>query len=101
MEETILEVVPHHKLLKVQDVERLTVRDIQLKRSHVVTIQCTVLEVGLGFVSVHISSDFPGLDLIFDNTSSSGRYLRLYQTVDIDCQIVEEDNVQVSRKDME
>ena len=37
--------------------------------------------------------------MIFDNTSSSGRYLRLYQTVDNDCQIVEEDNVQVPWKD--
>jgi hypothetical protein len=54
-------------------VERLTVRDLQFKRSHELTTQGTVLEVGKGFVSLQISSDFPGLDLIFDNTSSSGR----------------------------
>ena len=38
---------------------------------------------------------FPGLDEIYDNTSSTGRYLRQYQTVENECEIVEEDIPQV------
>ena len=95
MEETILIVDPHHTLLTGRNVERLTIRDLQFRRSQELTTQGRVLQVGKGFVSLEIPEGFPGLDEIYDNTSSTGRYLRQYQTVENECEIVEEDNPQV------
>ena len=99
MEETILEVDPHHTLLTGHEVERLTIRDLQFRRSQELTSQGTVVEVGKGFVNLLITPEFPGLDAIYDNTSSTGRYIRKYQNVDGSCEIVEEKNQQVPWRD--
>ena len=55
-----------------------------------------MVEVGPGFVTLLITPEFPGLDTIYDNTSSTGRYLKKYQNVEGSCEIVEEENQQVA-----
>ena len=98
-EETILEVDPRNTLLTGKRVERLTIRDLQFRKSQELTSQGTVAEVGQGFVNLLITPEFPGLDAIYDKTSSTGRYLRKFQNVDGKCEILEEKNQQVPWKD--
>ena len=93
--ETVLVTDPWHTTLQGQGVRRLTVRNIMFKRDRPLTSQGVVTEVGEGFLTLEIDGKYPSIQSIFNWESKRGRYLKKYEYVKGDCEIVENKNSQV------
>ena len=95
---TVLVTDNWHNTLQGTNIRRLTVRKIHFTRDYKDASQGVVLEVGHGFVTLKIDPKYPTIQSIYNWKSKTGRFLRKYQLVSGDCQIVEDDNEQIGWK---